>query len=123
MLKKNFGKTLSIFLIVFISSSITYSIISITNIRNDEKYTKLLLASKLNEISVLLKDNSENNSENKKESNQNTNEEDEKQINKEEQNIMRQNVRTGDTIAYIVGAVAIIIGINLAILKLKTRKE
>ena len=49
--------------------------------------------------------------------------EDEKQINKEEQNIMRQNVRTGDTIAYIVGAVAIIIGINLAILKLKTRKE
>ena len=69
------------------------------------------------------KDNSENNSENKKESNQNTNEEDEKQINKEEQNIMRQNVRTGDTIAYIVGAVAIIIGINLAILKLKTRKE
>lgn len=69
------------------------------------------------------KDNSENNSENNKESNQNTNEEDEKQINKEEQNIMRQNVRTGDTIAYIVGAVAIIIGINLAILKLKTRKE
>ena len=64
-----------------------------------------------------------NNSENNKESNQNTNEEDEKQINKEEQNIMRQNVRTGDTIAYIVGAVAIIIGINLAILKLKTRKE
>ena len=69
------------------------------------------------------KDNSENNSENNKESNQNTNEEDEKQINKEEQNIMRQNVRTGDTIAYIVGVVAIIIGINLAILKLKTRKE
>ena len=61
MLKKNFGKILSIFLIVFISSSITYSIISITNIRNDEKYTKLLLASKLNEISVFLKDNSENN--------------------------------------------------------------
>lgn len=67
--------------------------------------------------------NSKDNSENNKESNQNTNEEDEKQINKEEQNIMRQNVRTGDTIAYIVGAVAIIIGINLAILKLKTRKE
>lgn len=67
--------------------------------------------------------NSKDNSENNKESNQNTNEEDEKQINKEEQNIMRQNVRTGDTIAYIVGAVAIIIGINLAILKLKTRKS
>lgn len=32
-------------------------------------------------------------------------------------------LETGDTIAYIVGAVAIIIGINLAILKLKTRKE
>ena len=67
--------------------------------------------------------NSKDNSENNKESNQNTNEEDEKQINKEEQNIMRQNVRTGDTIAYIVGVVAIIIGINLAILKLKTRKS